>query len=384
MMFSFFPFLNESTAPRPEDLVDLYIELAEDLGTSGGGDALLESLDSFSAATMSQPLKNAIGRLPKAHQEREGGRKQTIIYLLQKGFDLAKAMKRFPDVFTNAEHLESIEIGIQRNLLPEVLTRIAENMKADIAAKREIKKELSAPAGYLVMSLGIVHGLLFYMIPMFRNQIEMLSPENIPLLVKLALWGADVGKEWGSYAIAGAFMMIVLFSSSLSTDEKNGDIWARIALRIPGLKDAFKLFLSYRWLFHASLFIGGYQNEKIFRRLQRLLVVPEWIENNRSVVVLLKGGASLENALRQSLFFPEDLLRRIEQAKGDEKKLYVAFEYITEKVKYRYELRREFVKNIFLKGVIVLTLFIIGLVATTAVMFYLAIMDGARAGIINS
>jgi type IV pilus assembly protein PilC len=121
-----------------------------------------ESIRSLSETTASSSLK---GILIEIYNELVGGAK------------LSTALSRFPDLF-NSYYIGMIQVGESTGALDEVLFYLANHLEAQMKFRNRALQALIYPALVLVIFLGVLITLFYYVIPQITN---IFVENNIPL-----------------------------------------------------------------------------------------------------------------------------------------------------------------------------------------------------------
>ncbi|MBN2086951.1 type II secretion system F family protein [Candidatus Peregrinibacteria bacterium] len=128
----------------------------------GSGVTLIESLSLVQAQTQSKNLK-------KLYKE--------IIHDINTGMSLADSMYRFPHVFPRMQGA-LVEAGEKSGNLKAVLAELVEEMESSQDFKRKIKGAMFYPIILLVLALGMVTGMMTFVIPKISS---MYKEANVAL-----------------------------------------------------------------------------------------------------------------------------------------------------------------------------------------------------------
>ncbi len=121
---------------------------------------------------------------------------------------MAKHPKAFDKLFTNM-----VAAGEAGGVLDVVLRRLADFMEASQKLKRRIIGAMVYPAVVISAAIGIVMGIMIFIIPKFMDIFDQFGAGNLPaptlLLMKMSGW---LTKEWGwAYILAFPLALFIIF-----------------------------------------------------------------------------------------------------------------------------------------------------------------------------
>lgn len=233
-----------------------------------------------------------------------------VKHAVEGGVSLCTALRQHPRVFP-IFYTNLVEAGEISGELPRVLDRLASYVEWVEGMRRKAVGAMTYPAMIVVFSLGLVIGLLVFLLPRFVGIYASMGsalPLPTQALLSTSSW---VGRNgwWLALLLTGAGF---LASRKLATDE--GRYWSsRVALKLPvvgGLVSRFAVTRFARTL--AMLYQGGIPiltalelaartcgNEVYFRALMRC----------REAV---GSGATLAATMRGTKLFPSIMMTMID------------------------------------------------------------------------
>lgn len=225
------------------------------------------------------------------------------------GQSLGRALSNYPGVF-NELYRTLVSAGEESGKLSEVMRRLADYVENRQALQNKTLIALLYPALILLVSIGMVTGLVGYVVPQIVKVFEN-SQQTLPFLTRALLWLSGAVRAWGLYAFVG------LAASAWAGRQllKNPEIRLRVD----------------RWLLSAPI-IGRLQRATHTARLSSTLSilsgagVPLLIAMKAAGGVVgnmamrgaverasqqIREGVSLSRALAESKLFPPVLIHLI-------------------------------------------------------------------------
>lgn len=144
------------------------------------------------------------------------GFKQTVATLLEDiegGQKLSDAMAGYPNIFDNV-FIALIRTGEQSGRLPDVLTKLTDNLKWRDEIGAQVQKAMMYPLIAGVVIVGVIIALLIFLVPQLANTLRALSPNLPAATLALIEISALMRQYWylvfgiPIVAIAGAGMTI--------------------------------------------------------------------------------------------------------------------------------------------------------------------------------
>ncbi len=159
------------------------------------GLSISEALNTLALQAESKTFKRLIGIV---REDVEQGR------LLSAG--LSKFPKVFPPIFTSM-----IQIGEVSGTLEEVLQELTTQMKKDYELRSKVKGAMTYPIVVLVAMLGIVTGLLTFVLPKLLGVFKEFGNVKLPLATRILITISDFTQAHGILVAVGAVVFVIAF-----------------------------------------------------------------------------------------------------------------------------------------------------------------------------
>jgi len=163
----------------------------------GSGVTLIDSLSLVQAQTTSRGLKQLYAE---------------IIHEINTGLSLADAMYKFPHVFPRMQSA-LVEAAERSGNLKVVLNELVTEMEADQEFKRKITGAMFYPVVLLVLALGMVIGMMIFVIPRIATLYKS-SKVSLPALTQAVIdFSGFVTEKWPILLIGtvGTLLLVWLF-----------------------------------------------------------------------------------------------------------------------------------------------------------------------------
>jgi len=160
-----------------------------------------------------------------------------VIDKVRAGSDFSEAIGSFPKVFSRI-YINLIKAGEASGQLDVILIRLAGFLEANQALKREIKAAMTYPVVSLTLIVGIVIGLMVFIIPRFEAIFSGLGID-LPLPTRILMMVSRGMTRYWYIWVPGIFGIIITFILFIKT--KFGEYWWDwTLLRIPVFGDLFQ------------------------------------------------------------------------------------------------------------------------------------------------
>lgn len=117
------------------------------------------------------------------------------------GQSLGRALSNYPSVF-NELYRTLVSAGEESGKLPEVMRRLADYVENRQALQNKTLIALLYPALIMLVSIGMVAGLVGYVVPQIVKVFEN-SQQTLPFLTRALLWLSGAVRAWGLYVFIG-------------------------------------------------------------------------------------------------------------------------------------------------------------------------------------
>ena len=166
-------------------------------------------------------------------QAKPGPLKNSLIGVIEdveSGNTLSEAMAKQPKAFDNL-YVNMVKAGEAGGALEVILQRLAEFKEKSQSLKRKVQGAMIDPAAVLLVAGVIVGGIMYFIIPKFKEIFEGFDvelPEITVLLINMSTWVVDF---W--YLIPTIPISFILLIKIIRKNKTGAYILDRIALKIP-------------------------------------------------------------------------------------------------------------------------------------------------------
>jgi len=166
-------------------------------------------------------------------QAKPGPLKNSLIGVIEdveSGNTLSEAMAKQPKAFDNL-YVNMVKAGEAGGALEVILQRLAEFKEKSQSLKRKVQGAMIYPAAVLLVAGVIVGGIMYFIIPKFKEIFEGFDvelPEITVLLINMSTWVVDF---W--YLIPTIPISFILLIKIIRKNKTGAYILDRIALKIP-------------------------------------------------------------------------------------------------------------------------------------------------------
>ncbi len=256
------------------------------------------------------PIDEALSAL--AEQTSRAKTKSMILSIRSKvleGFTLAKALEEYPRAFPHL-YRSTVSAGEHAGHLDGVLNRLADYTESRQASDSKIKLAAMYPIILSIVAIGIVVGLLTFVVPDIVD-VFVKNGQELPGLTQFMLDLSHIISDYGVY-IAGAVAGFVIgFGQALKNDSFRAG-WHRVMLRMPGIGGFARDANTAR--FGSTLAILTSSGVPLVEAMKIASQVVTNIPIQRSLVdatVEVSEGGALHKALSNSNYFSPIMLHMI-------------------------------------------------------------------------
>jgi len=150
---------------------------------------------------------------------------------VEAGETLSRSLTKYPGVFSNL-FVGLVRAGEVGGVLDETLNRLAVFLEEDQRLKRKIKSAMTYPVLVLFFALGIVLGLVTFIIPRFMELFTELGVKELPLMTQVLVNFSNFFKSKWYVMIVGVVLLSVAFTRYVRTRTGKRQ-WDWVKLRIP-------------------------------------------------------------------------------------------------------------------------------------------------------
>ncbi|MCD8521513.1 MAG: type II secretion system inner membrane protein GspF [Saccharospirillaceae bacterium] len=225
------------------------------------------------------------------------------------GYTLAKALAEYPKAFPHL-YRSTVSAGEHAGHLDGVLNRLADYTEARQAADQKIKLAAMYPVILTIVAIGIVVGLLTYVVPDIVD-VFVKNGQELPGLTQFMLDLSHFITAWGLYTLIAIVAGLVAFGRAL----KNPAFRSRyhlFLLQIPGLRGFVKDANTAR--FGSTLAIlttSGVPLVDAMRIASQVVTNMPIQQSLAQATITVSEGGSLHKALAETGYFPPIMLHMI-------------------------------------------------------------------------
>lgn len=250
----------------------------------------------------------------KALSEQTGKQKTKAMILairakVLEGYTLAKALAEYPRAFPHL-YRSTVAAGEHAGHLDTVLNRLADYTEARQASDQKIKLAAMYPIILTVVAIGIVVGLLTYVVPDIVN-VFVKNGQTLPALTQFMLDLSHFISAWGLLTalilVAAAMFFKILLKKPVFRKK-----WHQLLLTTPALGRFIKDANTAR--FGSTLAIltsSGVPLVEAMRIASQVVLNIPIQESLVGATVSVSEGGSLHKALAETGYFPPIMLHMV-------------------------------------------------------------------------
>ena len=233
---------------------------------------------------------------------------------LKKGMGLSEAMAENPGVFDGL-YTALVHAGEISGSLHVILEELSDYLEVMADTRRKVISALSYPSFVLIFMMGIVVGLLLFVVPQFA-EIYAKFGARLPGPTR-ALVGLSQLVSQNFVPVALTFFALIFVGWFLSMTEKGGMVFHTIILNFPVFGQLVKNTMMNKFAKTFGILLGsGVPVLEGLGHVQRVVqnrVIVKAIETSK---MLIKDGFAISVALKKTDAFPPTLIQLI--ATGEE------------------------------------------------------------------
>src|SRR5690554_3819965 len=225
------------------------------------------------------------------------------------GYTLAKALAEYPKAFPHL-YRSTVAAGEHAGHLDSVLNRLADYTEARQASDQKIKLAAMYPIILSIVAIGIVIGLLTYVVPDIVD-VFVKNGQELPGLTQFMLNLSHFITDWGLLTIILLVVALIVFNMVL----RNAGFrkkWHAFLIRMPALGRFVKDTNTAR--FGSTLAIltsSGVPLVDAMRIASQVVLNIPIQEALTQATIKVSEGSSLNKALAETGFFPPIMLHMI-------------------------------------------------------------------------
>src|SRR5690554_6946923 len=225
------------------------------------------------------------------------------------GYTLAKALAEYPKAFPHL-YRSTVAAGEHAGHLDSVLNRLADYTEARQASDQKFKLAAMYPIILSIVAIGIVIGLLTYVVPDIVD-VFVKNGQELPGLTQFMLNLSHFITDWGLLTIILLVVALIVFNMAL----RNAGFrkkWHAFLIRMPALGRFVKDTNTAR--FGSTLAIltsSGVPLVDAMRIASQVVLNIPIQEALTQATIKVSEGSSLNKALAETGFFPPIMLHMI-------------------------------------------------------------------------
>ena len=156
------------------------------------------------------PLEEALGTI--AQQAHRPSVERIIIGVrsrVMEGYSLADSLAQFPGAFPNM-YRATVAAGEHAGHLDKVLERLADYTENHQAMQQKIKSALIYPVMLTLIAIGVVSGLLGYVVPQVVQVFDNMG-QDLPFLTRAMITASNIVKTLGPWLLAFSIIGAIVF-----------------------------------------------------------------------------------------------------------------------------------------------------------------------------
>lgn len=225
------------------------------------------------------------------------------------GYTLAKALAEYPRAFPHL-YRSTVAAGEHAGQLDAVLNRLADYTEARQESDQKIKLAAMYPIILTIVAVGIVVGLLTYVVPDIVD-VFIKNGQELPGLTQFMLNLSHFITAWGMFT--GIVLVVLFFIFKFLLRKRSlRRLWHELLLRAPGLGGFIKVANTAR--FGSTLAILTSSSVPLVEAMriasQVVMNIPIQEALTEATVRVSEGG-SLHKALEETEYFPPIMLHMI-------------------------------------------------------------------------
>jgi type IV pilus assembly protein PilC len=239
--------------------------------------------------------------------------KQTLVDVrkdVEAGLPLSDSIERHPKVF-NPLYVAMVRSGETGGLLESALLRIADQLEAEDALRRQVRAAMVYPAVIISFALLVLLALVAFVVPVFEKVFKQFGG-NLPAITRVTVGASHFLTGYWYICIILAVAAVVAFAR-WKKSSRGRPQWDALRLRIPlRIGDVVQKVALARWSRTFSALISAgvpmLQAIDITGKTAGNAVVERAMDG---VVTSVKNGGRIADPLKESPVFPAMVVHMI-------------------------------------------------------------------------
>ena len=229
---------------------------------------------------------------------------------IEGGLKLSEAMANHPSAFDNV-FVALISTGEQTGQLPEVLSKLTENLKWQDELAAQVKKAMTYPIFAGVVIIGVVFALMIFLVPQLAVTMKALTPNPPPQTLALIAVSAWMQKYW--YLVVG--LPIVSVVTLIFLAKTNEEVRYRIdalVLKLPIMGPLTnKIILARFSTYFALMYQSGISVLECIRISEKIVGNRVIEQGLQRVGREINDGSGITQAFQNVHLFPPLVIRML-------------------------------------------------------------------------
>lgn len=229
---------------------------------------------------------------------------------IEGGLKLSEAMANHPSAFDNV-FVALISTGEQTGQLPEVLSKLTENLKWQDELAAQVKKAMTYPIFAGTVIIGVVFALMIFLVPQLAVTMKALTPNPPPQTLALIAVSAWMQKYW--YLVVG--LPIVSVVTLIFLAKTNEEVRYRIdalVLKLPIMGPLTnKIILARFSTYFALMYQSGISVLECIRISEKIVGNRVIEQGLQRVGREINDGSGITQAFQNVRLFPPLVIRML-------------------------------------------------------------------------
>ena len=229
---------------------------------------------------------------------------------IEGGLKLSEAMANHPSAFDNV-FVALISTGEQTGQLPEVLSKLTENLKWQDELAAQVKKAMTYPIFAGIVIIGVVFALMIFLVPQLAVTMKALTPNPPPQTMALIAVSAWMQKYW--YIVVG--LPIVSVVTLIFLAKTNEEVRYRIdalVLKLPIMGPLTnKIILARFSTYFALMYQSGISVLECIRISEKIVGNRVIEQGLQRVGREINDGSGITQAFQNVRLFPPLVIRML-------------------------------------------------------------------------
>ncbi|MGZ3775130.1 MAG: type II secretion system F family protein, partial [Bdellovibrio sp.] len=230
--------------------------------------------------------------------------------MVNEGSPLAKALQKYPNVFTNI-YICMVEAGEMSGSLDVILMRLAEFTEAQADLRAKVSSAMTYPIIMMTVTIGLLGFLFVFLIPKMVTVFESAPNLKLPWYTTSLIDASQfVVNYW--YLIVGSVVILFLMFKNWKNTPAGSKQWDAISLKLPVIGPTVRMVAVSRFTRTlATLLNGGVPMLAaldIVRNVVNNHVLAAAIDEARSNI---SEGESIAGPLKKSGQFPPIVIHMV-------------------------------------------------------------------------